>query len=344
MLAALKQELFLRADYLPNKQLDTIYIGGGTPSLLNSHELNDLFDAILQIYSIAPTAEITLEANPDDLTLQKLNELRQTPINRLSIGIQSFNDADLLFMNRAHNATQADFCIKAAQDMGFDNLSIDLIYGSPSTTHAIWQQNVAKALAYRTAHLSCYCLTVEPKTALDSFVKRKKAPPVDEEQAAQQFEYLIHCTEQAGYLHYEISNFCLPNRFAQHNSSYWKGSNYLGIGPSAHSFNQTSRQWNVANNAQYIKAINNHSIPAEIEQLSTNQQFNEYLLTSLRTIWGCDLAYINHHFGNAFANYLQTAIKQFDGLVVQNQNILSLNTKGKLLADKITSELFLVDE
>lgn len=320
-----------------------MYIGGGTPSLLSSNELNSLFDTILQTYTIDSAAEITLEANPDDLTLQSLHNLRQTPINRLSIGIQSFNDVDLQFMNRAHNAQQADFCIKAAQDVGFDNLSIDLIYGSPTTTNLIWEQNLDKALAYQIPHLSCYCLTVEPKTALDSFVKHQKVPPVNEEQAAQQFEQLINRTTQAGYLHYEISNFCLPNRFAQHNSSYWKGNDYLGIGPSAHSFNQTSRQWNVANNAQYIKAINQGIIPAEIEQLSITQRFNEYLLTSLRTIWGCSLTHIKQHFGDAFVAYLQKAILPFEDFIVQKNETLFLNNKGKLLADKITSELFWAD-
>ncbi|MBK9462040.1 MAG: radical SAM family heme chaperone HemW [Sphingobacteriales bacterium] len=343
LIEALTKELILRANYLPHKHLTSVYIGGGTPSVLNTNELNSLFDTILQTFTIDPAAEITLEANPDDLSLQKLHDLRQTPINRLSIGIQSFNNADLLFMNRAHNAQQADFCIKAAQDVGFDNLSIDLIYGSPTTSNLIWEQNLDKALAYQIPHLSCYCLTVEPKTALDSFVKHQKVPPVNEEQAAQQFEQLINRTTQAGYLHYEISNFCLPNRFAQHNSSYWKGNDYLGIGPSAHSFNQTSRQWNVANNAQYIKAINQGIIPAEIEQLSNTQRFNEYLLTSLRTIWGCSLTHIKQHFGDAFVAYLQKAILPFEGFIVQKNETLFLNNKGKLLADKITSELFWAD-
>lgn len=343
LIEALKKELILQANYLPHKHLNSVYIGGGTPSLLSSTELNSLFDTLLQTYTIDPAAEITLEANPDDLTLQSLHNLRQTPINRLSIGIQSFNDVDLQFMNRAHNAQQADFCIKTAQDVGFDNLSIDLIYGSPTTTNLIWAQNLDKALSYQIPHLSCYCLTVEPKTALDSFVKRQKVPPINEEQAAQQFEQLIKRTTQAGYLHYEISNFCLPNCFAQHNSSYWKGNNYLGIGPSAHSFNQTSRQWNVANNAQYIKAINQGIIPAEIEQLSTTQRFNEYLLTSLRTIWGCSLSHIKQHFGDAFVAYLQKAILPFEDFIVQQNETLFLNNKGKLLADKITSELFWAD-
>lgn len=341
LLQAIVAELSLRSNYLPTTTLQSIYIGGGTPSLLSSAELQTLFDAIARHYHWTPDTEITLEANPDDLSPAYLAQLRRTPVNRLSIGIQSFNDADLQFMHRAHHARQADHCIQAAQDAGFEQLSIDLIYGSPTTTNAVWQANLAQATAYQIPHLSAYCLTVEPRTALHRFVERQQVPAPSDEQAAQQFEMLLQHTAEAGYWHYEISNFCQPEQFARHNTAYWQGKPYLGVGPSAHSFNGSSRQWNVAHNPQYIAAVQAGNLPSEIEQLSPQQQFNEYLLTSLRTMWGCDLAHVAQQFGSSYVRHLQQHLPSLQAhLLPHHTQHLILNTVGKLRADAITADLF----
>ena len=288
------EELVLRKDYIGSESLDTIYFGGGTPSLLTQTDLGLIFEKINQLFTVDEKAEITLEANPDDLSKQKLIELKNTPINRLSIGVQSFFEEDLQFMNRAHNANEAKTCIQNAQTIGFNNLTIDLIYGSPTMTNARWVQNIQTVLDFDIPHISCYCLTVEPNTALAHFVKKGKAEPVDEEKAAQQFEVLMATLKKAGYEHYEISNFAKPDWHARHNSNYWLGATYLGVGPAAHSFNSTSRQWNVAHNTQYIQAITNKQPAFEKEILSKEQQYNEYILTALRTKWGCNLAKITH--------------------------------------------------
>ncbi len=341
MVEAILQELELQKDYLQGATLDSIYFGGGTPSLLTQQDLLSIFEKINQLHLIAANAEITLEANPDDLSIQKLNELKNTPINRLSIGIQSFFEKDLTFMNRAHNATEAKNCIQNAQDIGFTNLTIDLIYGTPTTSNEAWQQNIQTALDFDIPHISCYCMTVEPNTALDHFVKKGKAEPVDEEKAAHQFEVLMTTLKSAGYEHYEISNFAKPDWHARHNSNYWLGANYLGIGPSAHSFNGKSRQWNIANNAKYIKVLSTQEIAFEVETLSKEQQYNEYILTALRTKWGCDLAKIatwgasfKHHFEKISKSYIRNQ------LIQQKNNIFTLTDKGKLLADRIAMELF----
>lgn len=342
LLSALQQEIALRRDYLSTPNLSTIYIGGGTPSLLTLAELQELFRTINNYFTIAPDAEITLEANPDDLTKEKIAQFRQTPINRLSIGIQSFDEADLQFMHRAHNARQAQNCIQLAQEAGFQNLSIDLIYGSPTTSHTTWQHNLERVFVFRVPHISAYCLTIEPKTALAHFVKHQKVPKLNEEQAAQQFEILCQMTQAAGYQHYEISNFCLPDQHARHNTSYWQGKHYLGIGPSAHSFNGHSRQWNIANNAKYIEKIEQKQIPAEIEQLSLANQYNEYIMTSLRTIWGTNLQRIQEQFGTEFQTHFLQNILPFEqeGYVIQAKQQFQLTLKGKLLADKIAMNLF----
>lgn len=342
LLSALQQEIALRHEYLATPHLSTIYIGGGTPSLLTLAELQALFQTINTYFVIAPDAEITLEANPDDLTKEKIAQLRQTPINRLSIGIQSFDEADLQFMHRAHNTQQAQNCIQLAQEAGFHNLSIDLIYGSPTTSNAIWQHNLERVFGFRIPHISAYCLTIEPKTALEHFVKHQKVAAPNEEQAAQQFEILCQMTQEAGYQHYEISNFCLPNQHARHNTSYWQGKHYLGIGPSAHSFNGHSRQWNIANNAKYIEKIGQKQIPAEIEQLTLNNQYNEYVMTSLRTIWGSNLQYIQEQFGAEFQTHFLQHILPFEQerYVMREKQHFRLTFKGKLLADKIAMNLF----
>ncbi len=341
---AISTEIEMREAYLGLEPvIETIYFGGGTPSLLSPEDLNSIFETIYKTYLVSENAEVTLEANPDDLSQEKLKELKQTPINRLSIGIQSFFDEDLQFMNRAHNSVEAKKCLIIAQDIGFDNLTIDLIYGSPTTSNEHWESNLQTTFDFQIPHISCYCLTVEPKTALAHFVKTGKAKPVDEHQAAQQFEMLMDAMEQKGYEHYEISNFAKPGWYSRHNSSYWKGKKYIGIGPSAHSYNGKSRQWNPANNAKYLKFIQSKEGPLffEREVLSSEQQYNEYVMTSLRTIWGCDLTKINS-FGDQYEKHFLNTIQQFleNETVNHKKETYSLTRKGKLLADQIAMELF----
>ena len=282
-----------------------------------------------------------MEANPDDLSLEKLKILRDTPINRLSIGIQSFSEADLKYMNRAHTADESKTCIDLALKMGFDNLTVDLIYGSPTTSDVQWDENMQRVFDYGVQHLSCYNLTVEPGTALDHFVKNKKAKPVDEEQSARQFEMLIDASDRAGYIHYEISNFAKEGRYSRHNSAYWQGKPYLGIGPSAHSFDGSSRQWNIAHNAQYIKSLENDKLPFEKEILTPEQQYNEYILTSLRTIWGCDIRKIEA-IGLVYKNHFLKLVTGYQKLeqIVKTDGIYKLTKSGKLLADRIAMDLF----
>lgn len=344
MISAILKELEGRSDYLGGAELSSVYLGGGTPSLLETSELEQIFEKIYHLYKVAPDAEITLEANPDDLSREKLRDLKNlTPVNRLSIGIQSFSDDDLRWMNRAHTAVHARECLDLALSAGFGDLTIDLIYGSPTTSDAQWAENLAIVFGYGIPHLSCYCLTVEDKTALAAFVQKGQQPPVDEEKAARQFEYLVAATGMRGYDHYEISNFALPGRYARHNSSYWKGEHYLGAGPSAHSFNGWSRQWNIANNALYIKSIEEGVAPFEQETLDPAQRYNEYVMTSLRTMWGVDPEKIQEidiafarHFLQAAAPFLQ------NGTLEKSGETYRLTPAGKLLADRIASELFVV--
>ncbi|MEM8528095.1 MAG: radical SAM family heme chaperone HemW [Bacteroidota bacterium] len=341
MVNAICQEIELQKDYLQGAPLETIYFGGGTPSLLSQAELEQIFERINRFHSVVEQPEITLEANPDDLSRTKLQELAASPINRLSIGIQSFAEADLQAMNRAHNAEEAKNCILWAKEMGFENLTIDLIYGSPTTSDAIWEKNLEQAIAFDIPHISSYCLTVEPQTALDYFVRVGKAQPIDEAQANRQFEFLIQYLQCNGFVHYEISNFAKPNSFACHNSNYWKGVPYLGIGPSAHSFNGESRQWNIAHNAKYLKALQEDGIAFEQEILTSEQRYNEYVMTGLRTIWGCDLKEIRS-FGAAYETHFLKAIHPFlaDEKVLRNGENYVLSTSGKHLADGIAMELF----
>jgi len=340
LVAALLQELALQKNYLGDAEITSVYFGGGTPSLLTINELEQIFSAIRRLYRLSPTAEITLEANPDDLSTELLHDLRHyTPVNRLSIGIQSFHDTDLRWMNRAHNATHAHACLEAALATGFDDLTIDLIYGAPTTSDAQWQQNLAIAFGLGIPHLSCYSLTVEEGTALGAFVRKGQSPPVNEEQAARQMEYLMDATAAQGYEHYEISNFARPGHYARHNSSYWRGEPFLGVGPSAHSFNGHTRQSNIANNALYIQHILAGEVPGELENLSAVQRYNEYILTSLRTVWGTEIARLEA----TQAKHFQEAVQPFlaAGTVEQVGTMYRLTRAGKLLADRITLELFL---
>lgn len=348
MVEAIVRELEWQKDYLQGAPLSSIYFGGGTPSLLDVAELEQIFSKIYQLHSVRADAEITLEANPDDLSLEKLQALRNSPVNRLSIGIQSFAEEDLRFMNRAHNAHEARACIENALALGFDNLTLDLIYGTPTTSHEQWARNLDTIFQYPIPHLSAYCLTVEPKTALDHFVRQGKASPVDEEHANAQFLYLMEATQAQGYEHYEISNFAKPGRYARHNSSYWLGEPYLGIGPSAHSFNGQSRQWNVANNAKYLKILNEGNVTQitdtelfELEELSPATRYNEYVMTGLRTIWGCDLQKIAPVFQSYFVENVQPFIDK--GQVLMQNHQYRLSASGKFMADYIAAQLFFIE-
>ena len=354
LVTAICREIELQKDYLPTRTLETIYFGGGTPSLLTESELGQIFETIYRIYQVEPDAEITLEANPDDLTSEKLIELKPF-INRLSLGIQSFHEPYLRFMNRAHNATESEQCVKLAQDSGFDNLTIDLIYGmsekllgiqssSQTSDENLWQRDLEMAIALNTQHISAYNLTIEPQTALGNWLKKGKIKPVEEELSARQFEHMINYLNANDYEQYEISNFARNGHYARHNSSYWKRRPYLGVGPSAHSFNGVSRQYNIANNALYIKSIQEGNLSFEAETLTAFDQVNDYLLTSLRTIWGCDLGIIQEISGINLLEIQKTYLAAFfeNEWIRISDNVLFLTPKGKLFADRIASDLFLV--
>ena len=341
MLDALAKEIVLRTHELKGETIQTIYFGGGTPSILNTQEITDLIDLIHTQFTVNPNAEITLEANPDDLTSEKLLEFSKTKINRLSIGVQSFFEEDLKFMNRAHTARESIECIQEASKY-FDNITIDLIYGVPNMSVEKWQENLDKAFALNVPHISSYALTVEEKTALSSFIKKGTIKPLDEALAQAHFNLLVSETNTQGFVHYEISNFGKPAYFSKHNTSYWQGETYLGIGPSAHSFNKTQRSWNIANNQKYIQSIEKGILPSETETLSAKNRFNEYIMTGLRTIYGVSLAKIKSDFGlDTHASLVKNAAKfiEQDLLEIKNNTLLT-TSKGKFLADGIASDLF----
>lgn len=342
--AALLKEIELQSEnnYLQHQTIETIYFGGGTPSLLEVEELQLILEKLHQQFPVSSTAEITLEANPDDITEEKLKGWKQAGINRLSIGIQSLFDEDLQWMNRAHNATEAKTAIEKARAAGFENFTVDLIYGTPGLTDEHWNYNMNWVLEQNITHLSCYALTVEPKTPLDKLIRTHKATDVDALQQSRQFVQLMHKMEEAGVEHYEISNFAKPGHRSKHNSSYWHGTHYLGLGPSAHSYNGTSRQWNVSNNMQYIQALAEHKIPFEKEELTTAQQLNEYIMTSLRLLEGCDLNFVQQKFGADKKEYLQREAQRFVHLewIQETDEHLILTKEGKLFADKIAGEMF----
>jgi oxygen-independent coproporphyrinogen-3 oxidase len=346
MVDAICAELILKKERLAGAQVGSIYFGGGTPSVLTAAALHKIFNTITQHFTVAHDAEITLEANPDDLDAKKIAELRQLPVNRFSIGIQSFFNEDLIWMNRAHNATEAETCVKRSQDAGFENLSIDLIYGYPLLTNEKWQSNIQKALQLESPHISAYSLTVEPRTALASAIKRGKQVPLNDEQSADQFEILINKTAACGFEHYEISNFAKPGKYAVHNTNYWRGVPYLGIGPSAHGFDGSNRYLNIANNAQYLTALSNGKLAETVEELDQYDRFNEYMMTALRTMWGVDLNKIKNQYGPA---YLQDTMKNIQPFMERNwlqldADTLKLTHDGKYFADYIASELFLIPE
>ncbi|MBK8471404.1 MAG: radical SAM family heme chaperone HemW [Sphingobacteriales bacterium] len=335
-----------KANQSNTQEITTIYLGGGTPSLLSTDELTRILEVVYRHFKVAEQPEISLEANPDDLTHTYLTELRQTPVNRLSIGIQSLFDEDLRLMNRAHNAQQARRCVADARQAGFEWLTIDLIYGIGSeASDSRWQYNLDTALSWQIPHFSAYCLTVEPKTPLAKQVAAGIVRPLSDEKAATQFEYLMTQSAAAGYWQYEISNFCLPHQYSRHNTAYWQGKPYLGIGPSAHSFDGTTRYWNVANNAQYIRAITEQQIASNSETLSTQQHYNEYVMTALRTMWGIDLTWVAARFGEAYSRHLLREAQRFirhQHLLQQDKHLL-LTSAGKFVADGIASNLMWVD-
>ncbi len=342
LLKSLEKELILRRDYLQNSPIETIYLGGGTPSLLETDEILRLFDIIYKNYNVISNPEITLEANPDDLSVQKVKELSKTTINRFSIGIQSFFDDDLKSMHRAHNASEADASVKRVQDAGFDNITIDLIYGIPNMNAEKWSENLRKSFELQVPHLSCYALTVEEKTVLYHLIKTKKYPTVSDELAYEHFQILIAETKKHSFIQYEISNFGKEGYFSKHNLSYWMGNSYIGIGPSAHSFNEFSRSWNIANNPKYIKSIEQNELPLTTEILSTTNQFNEYLMTGLRTIFGVSIAKIENRFGIDFKNHLLKQLTKH--LQIQHieikEDTLYITEKGRFLTDAVLADLF----
>ena len=342
--AALLMEIELRKSVFENQSIESIYLGGGTPSLLNANELTLIFEKLASSFFISPDAEITLEANPDDLSFEKIQELKKTPVNRLSIGIQSFREADLKFMNRAHTSSEALSSINMCKEAGFNNLTIDLIYGTPGMDENAWLENLQIAFKLNIPHISSYALTVEEKTALHYQILANKIPELDEQKSAFQFEILMDEMKNNGYEQYEISNFCKPNSYSRHNSSYWKKDNYLGLGPSAHSFIGNKRLWNVSNNGRYIKSLEKGALPLQEECLTVRDRYNEYLMTSLRTKWGCSLQVIETDFSLEFANYFKEEIKSYvvQGYVNLEMEVYYLTESGKLLADRIASDLFKV--
>ncbi len=345
MINALLQEIELRAPYLEEKKIESIYFGGGTPSLLEGDEIAQIIDTIAKHFDIANNAEITLEANPDDLNQAKVKSLRNTPINRFSIGIQSFFEEDLKWMNRAHNQQEATASIMRVQDAGFENITCDLIYGYPLLTDEKWRHNMQQLIDFAIPHISSYSMTVESKTALDHFIKKGISPAIDSDQAADQMNLLINTLKTAGYEQYEISNFAKNKQYARHNTNYWKGKHYLGIGPSAHSFNGTARSWNISNNAKYISSIHSNQLPLEVEQLSTLDQINECIMTSLRTMWGLDLTELENRFGQSVKNSVleDAALFIAEKNLVLDDNKLCLTDTGKLMADHIMSALFIIE-
>ena len=354
LISCMVKELEIRKNELQDETIETIYFGGGTPSVLSLDEIELLIKAIYDNYSVIENPEITLEANPDDLLSVRaesrtiFEDYKKVGINRLSIGVQSFFEEDLKLMNRAHNSDEAKSCLSAAID-SFDNITVDLIYGIPNMSLKKWKENLQTVFDFGINHISSYALTVEPNTVLDSFIKNGKYPPLDETLAKRHFDVLVAETQKNGFVHYEISNFGMPNYFSKHNISYWLGKKYIGIGPSAHSYNKTHRSWNVSNNTKYIKSILENKLPSEIEILTKEDQFNEYIMTGLRTIWGVSLTKIGEEFGVDFKKRLSVSAEKFISedlleIIVSSNGVETLITtkKGKFLADGIASDLFII--
>ncbi|MBO0342474.1 radical SAM family heme chaperone HemW [Flagellimonas profundi] len=349
MVNAIAKELVLRKSEVDD-EVETIYFGGGTPSVLSNAEIERLIQTVYDNYKVIDNPEITLEANPDDLVSSRAQsrdlflKYKNAGINRLSIGIQSFFEEDLKLMNRAHNASEAEQCIQEAIQY-FDNITIDLIYGIPGMDNERWEANVQKALDFGLPHISSYALTVEPRTALKKFIEKGLVPDVDDEHAQEQFHILVDMLEAEGFVNYEISNFGKPGFFSQNNTAYWLGKTYLGVGPSAHSFDGKHRSWNIRNNPTYIKKIEAGVLPMETEALSTTDRYNEYVMTGLRTIWGVDLDRIASEFGKNYRMYINQQSSKFleQGLLLIEDGKLLTTKKGKFLADGIASDLFMLN-
>lgn len=345
MVAALAKEIQLRRKLTTIPEtIETIYFGGGTPSILSIADLKFLIDEVYRNFKVVENPEITVEANPDDLNLETIRQLANLSVNRLSIGIQSFFEDDLKLMNRAHNAEEAKKCLEFAKHY-FDNISIDLIYGIPNMSSKKWVQNIETALSFGVPHISSYALTVEPKTALHSFIQKGIIAAPDDEVAHEHFQILVDKLSENGFIHYELSNFGKENFFSKNNTSYWLGKKYIGIGPSAHSYDGTNRGWNVSNNSQYIKSIQENKVPIEFETLTKTDRYNEYVMTGLRTIWGVSLDQIEQKFGKTYLDYLNQQSAKFidDHLLFLDENILRTTKKGKFLSDGIASDLFLLN-
>lgn len=344
MVLALAKEISMRKNEFDNKIVETIYFGGGTPSVLSNDEINFLISEVYKNYKVIENPEITVEANPDDLSAQRILELSKSPINRLSIGIQSFFEEDLKMMNRAHNSAEAKKCLEEATKY-FANISLDLIYGIPGMSDEMWRQNIQTALDFGIPHISSYALTVEPKTALSKLIQTGKIAEPQDETASNHFMILVEMLQKNGFIHYELSNFGKENYFSKNNSAYWLGKKYIGIGPSAHSYDGEKRGWNMANNSLYIKAIQNNELPIETEILTISDRYNEYIMTGLRTIWGVSLERIENEFGLEYLNYLKKQARKFlnDNLLLIENNILKPTPKGKFLTDGIASDLFYID-
>lgn len=341
---ALLHEIELSKDYLAGEKIETVYLGGGTPSLLSKSELHTIIEKLNLHYDLSGLQEFTLEANPDDLNPEKIKELaefRSLGLNRFSIGVQSFFDEDLKYMNRAHNSVEALASIKRLQDTGFENITIDLIYGTPTMNDERWLKNLETAFGLNIPHISSYALTVEPKTSLDKKIRKGESRPVSEEQAASQFNILMEEMKKAGYEQYEISNFAKQQKYAIHNTNYWRGKKYSGLGPSAHSYNIVSRKWNVANNISYIQSIANGVIPSEVELLTKAQQINERIMTSLRTMWGLNLS----EFEPEVAGWIKEDLSLIEAShYTLANNIVSLTNHGRMFADAIAASLFVTEE
>jgi oxygen-independent coproporphyrinogen-3 oxidase len=344
MVLAIAKEIAMRKEEFAGQTVETIYFGGGTPSVLTNAEIQLLIDAVYTNYSVGSNPEITLEANPDDLSIERIIELSKSPVNRLSIGIQSFFEEDLKLMNRAHNALQAEECLAEAVKH-FDNISIDLIYGTPGMSNERWLQNINKALTFGVPHISSYALTVEPKTALHKLVQIGTIAAPSDAVAHEQFLLLIDSLNANGFVHYELSNFGKEGYFSKNNTAYWLGKRYIGIGPSAHSYNGTHRSWNIANNALYLNSINEDKLPGEKEKLTLSDRYNEYVMTGLRTIWGVSIQRIEDEFGPLYKNYMLKEATGFitQGLLLLDNNILTTTREGKFLADGIASDLFFIN-
>ena len=344
MVLALAKEIAMRKNEFQDEQVETIYFGGGTPSILQIADIRLLIDEVYKHYKVVENPEITVEANPDDLDEETIRQFANSPINRLSIGIQSFFEYDLKLMNRAHNSVEAKKCLEIAIKY-FDNISIDLIYGIPEMSNEKWLQNIETALSFNVPHISSYALTVEPKTALHRFILKGIIPQPDDDVAQEHFHLLVDKLSENGFIHYELSNFGKPTYFSKNNSSYWLGKKYIGIGPSAHSYNGVSRSWNVSNNTEYLKSISENQLPSETETLTKTDRYNECVMTGLRTIWGISLDRIEQEFGKNYLDYLNQQAEKYivDQLLFMDDNILRTTKSGKFLSDGIASDLFLLN-